>query len=167
MSGGTPSWNRSEPSTADVLLRDVAADDLPIFFEHQRDPVATELAAVPPRDWDAFDAHWNKILRDETVITQTVVFLGHVAGNVVSFGWRGQREVGYWIGQEYWGKGIATRALSIFLGRDRNRPLHAHVAKPNIGSIRVLQKCGFTITGEVTVSDERGDGVEEFVLTLE
>jgi RimJ/RimL family protein N-acetyltransferase len=50
-------------------------------------------------------------------------------------------EVGYWIGREYWGKGVATEALSQFLAHaEVRRPLHAAVAKHNVGSIRVLEK---------------------------
>ncbi len=56
--------------------------------------------------------------------------------------------MGYWLGREYWGKGIATRALSLFLDQVTARPLYAYVAKHNLASIRVLQKCGFTITSE-------------------
>ena len=80
-----------------------------------------------------------------------------MAGNVVSWQQSGEQEVGYWLGREYWGKGIATRALSAFLDHFKTRPLYAHVAKHNRASIRVLEKCGFTITGEE---------VEEFILKL-
>jgi RimJ/RimL family protein N-acetyltransferase len=72
-----------------------------------------------------------------------------VAGNIVTFEQDGEREVGYWIGREYWGKGIATEALSQFLDHiEVHRPLYAVVAKHNVGSIRVLKKCGFTTVGE-------------------
>ena len=139
----------SSTRTEDVLLRDVAEDDLPVFFEHQRNPVANRMADFPPRNWDAFVAHWTKILADETVIKKTVLFDGRVAGNVVSFEQECEREVGYWIGREYWGKGVATEALSQFLAHaEVRRPLHAAVAKHNVGSIRVLEKCGFAVVGE-------------------
>jgi RimJ/RimL family protein N-acetyltransferase len=102
-----------------------------------------------PRNWDAFVAHWTKILADETVIKKTVLFDGRVAGNVVSFEQECEREVGYWIGREYWGKGVATEALSQFLAHaEVRRPLHAAVANHNVGSIRVLEKCGFAVVGE-------------------
>ena len=139
----------SSTRTEGVLLRDVAEDDLPVFFEHQRNPVASRMADFPPRNWDAFVAHWTKILADETVIKRTVLFNGRVAGNVVSFEQECEREVGYWIGREYWGKGVATEALSQFLAHaEVRRPLHAAVAKHNVGSIRVLEKCGFAVLGE-------------------
>ena len=126
-----------------VLLRDVAEDDLPIFFEQQLDPAATQMAAFPSRERPAFMAHWAKILADTTVSTQTILFDKQVAGSIVSFEIAGEREVGYWIGRHYWGKGIATTALAAFLNHVQARPLFAHVAKHNRGSLRVLEKCGF------------------------
>ena len=154
-------------ATGDVRLRSVREDDLPIFFEHQADPAANHMAAFPARDRDAFMAHWTKIAGDATVITRTVVFDGHVAGNVVSWDHSGERAVGYWIGREYWGQGVATRALSRFLRLVRTRPLYAHVAKHNLASLRVLQKCGFAIACEAKVaSGAHGEEVEEFVLKL-
>lgn len=153
--------------TNDVLLRAVTEDDLPIFFEQQLDPDATEMAAFPARDREAFMAHWAKIMANDSVILQTIVFDGKVAGNIVNFEMSGEREVGYWIGKEYWGKGIATKALTEFLDLVKMRPLYAHVAKHNIGSRRVLEKCGFMIVGEDRgFPDARGEVVEEFVLKL-
>ena len=108
-------------------------------------------------------AHWTKILADDRCITRTVEVEGAVAGNIGSWEQSGHREVGYWIGRSYWGRGIATQALSVFLGEVTIRPLHAHVAKTNVASLRVLEKCGFTTSGEVTDAD---DQVEEWILTL-
>jgi RimJ/RimL family protein N-acetyltransferase len=70
--------------------------------------------------------------------------------------------VGYWIGREFWGRGLATRALAELLGMVNARPLHAYVAKSNVASIRVLEKCGF-----VEVAEQTGDdGIEELILEL-
>ncbi len=143
--------------TSNVYLRDVIESDLPIFYEQQLDPDATRMAAFPSRNREAFMAHWAKITRDETNILRTILFDGQVAGNVVSWQQDDEREVGYWLGKEYWGKGIATRALAEFLNHVTTRPLYAHVVKHNLASIRVLEKCGFTQWGE--------EG-EEFILKL-
>jgi RimJ/RimL family protein N-acetyltransferase len=149
-----------------ILLRNVIVSDLPIFFEQQFDPVANQMAAFPARDREAFMAHWIKILADETNILKTILFDGEVAGNIVSWEQSGEQEVGYWLGREYWGKGIATRALLLFLEQVTIRPLHAYVAKHNLASIRVLEKCGFTITGEDTgFSNADGRAVEGLILT--
>ena len=154
-----------EPNT--VILRDVIEADLPIFFEQQLDPEATQMAAFPSRDRDAFMAHWKKIMSNENVTLKTILFEGQVAGNVVSWEQSGEREVGYWIGKEYWGKGIGTKALAEFLGYVKTRPLYAHVAKHNVASLRVLQKCEFVISGEDKFSDEGSKDVKEFILKLE
>jgi RimJ/RimL family protein N-acetyltransferase len=128
-----------------MLLRDVVHDDLPIFFEHQSDPEAVAMAAFPAREYDAHMAHWaDNVLPDETAFKRTIDVDGQVAGNVVSWEADGRRMVGYWIGREFWGRGVATRALSAFLDEVTTRPLYAHVATTNVASIRVLEKCGFT-----------------------
>ena len=151
-----------------IQLRNVQESDLSIFFEQQRDPLANQMAAFPARDKDAFMAHWAKIMKDETIILQTILFKGQVAGNLVSFELSGQREVGYWLGREFWGKGIATRALSEFLKQVKERPLYAHVARHNIASLRVLEKCGFTIQGEEkNFAVIQGEPVEGLVLKLD
>lgn len=155
-------------STTDITLRDVIKEDIAIFFAHHLDPEATWMAAFPRKDWDSFAAHWARILRDETIAKQTVLLDGQVAGNIVSFNQLGQPEVGYWIGKQHWGKGVATTALTTFLNQVPDRPLYAHVAKHNPGSRRVLEKCGFTICGEGSVDvDGQGEQVEEWILKLE
>jgi RimJ/RimL family protein N-acetyltransferase len=130
------------------LLRDVIESDLPIFFEHQRDPEATAMADFPARDREAFDAHWERVLGDETLISKTIVFEGQVVGNVGSWEQDGRRLVGYWLGREFWGKGLATKALAELIDELGRRPLYAYVAKTNVGSIRVLEKCGFVRSDE-------------------
>ena len=144
-----------------VALRDVLDDDLPLLFEHQLDPDATAMAAFPARDRDAFMAHWARIRLDKTVIVRSVLCEGQVVGNVVSWEHAGERLVGYWICKAHWGQGIASTALGAFLGEVSIRPLHARVAKHNVASKRVLEKCGFEVSGEATDGD-----VEEFLLVL-
>lgn len=153
--------------TNTVLLRDVSEADLPIFFEQQLDPVATERAAFPSRDRATFMAHWAKIMADDSVTLKTVVCEGQVAGNIVCFGPPDQREVGYWLGREFWGRGIATQALSMLLNHVTARPLYAHVARHNLGSIRVLEKCGFTVIGmEMDLGDANGEAIAALILKL-
>ncbi|MGH2788414.1 MAG: GNAT family N-acetyltransferase [Actinomycetota bacterium] len=148
-------------ASSGVSLRDVTESDLQIFFEQQLDPDATRMAAFPARDNDAHMAHWHKILADQTVVTKTILFDGGIAGNIVSWEQDDRREVGYWIGKSHWGKGIATAALSEFLEYERTRPLYAYVVKHNVGSIRVLEKCGFSLDSEHNEED-----VEALVLVL-
>jgi RimJ/RimL family protein N-acetyltransferase len=75
--------------------------------------------------------------------------------------------VGYWIAAEHWGRGIATRALSLLLELVATRPLHARVARDNVASIRVLERNGFSLTGyEWSPGDERYIECEEAILML-
>ena len=152
---------------AELILRDVTESDLPIFYEQQLDPEATAMAAFPSRDREPFMAHWTKIMADEKGILKTILFDGQVAGNIVSWEQDGEWEVGYWLGREFWGKGIATRALSEFLKQVKTRPLVAHVAKGNIGSRRVLEKCGFKFVEAYKILDKQGTELEEYTLKLE
>jgi RimJ/RimL family protein N-acetyltransferase len=153
--------------TNEVHLRAVEDGDLPVLFAHQLDPEATRMAAFPSRDHDAFMAHWAKIrATPEETITRTILYQGQVAGNIGSWVQAGKREVGYWLGREFWGRGIASAALNQFLADIKTRPLQAHVIKHNVASIRVLQKCGFVITGREKSPDATGTEIEEIILTL-
>ena len=129
--------------TSDIRLRDVEVSDIEIFYEQQLDPEATTMAAFPARDRESHLAHWNKILKDSSCITRTIVASGQVAGNIGSWVEDEQREIGYWIGKAHWGRGVATSALEQFLQVVEDRPLYAWVARHNSGSMRVLEKCGF------------------------
>jgi RimJ/RimL family protein N-acetyltransferase len=100
-------------------------------------------------------------------VTKAVIADGQVAGNVVSWEHSGRVEIGYWIGREFWDRGIATRALGAFLDEVTTRPLYAHAAAHNVASIRVLEKCGFTISDEPVKSDEPDDGITEVMWKLE
>jgi len=149
------------------VLRDVVETDLDAFFEHQRDPEATRMALFPARDREAFDAHWRRILADGTLTKKTIVHEGRVAGNALAWEQDGRRLVGYWVGREFWGKGLATRALAELVQEVTHRPLHAWVATSNVASIRVLEKCGFVVVGSRSELDERlGEPVEELLFEL-
>lgn len=154
--------------THEIRLRDVIVEDLPIFFEHQLDSDAVHMAAHPARNQDAFQAHWMELLSKESVIKKTILIDDDVVvGYIISFVYFGVREVGYWIGKEYWGQGIATQALLEFLDQVPLRPLHASAAKHNRGSLRVLEKCGFRLVGEdKEFANINGNVVEGFVFEL-
>jgi RimJ/RimL family protein N-acetyltransferase len=151
----------------EISLRDVHESDLPVFFEQQLDPDATRMACFPARSRDEFMDHWTKSMSDKTAILKTIVVSGEVAGNIVGWEQSGESKVGYWLGKEYWGRGIASEALSQFLMHVKVRPLYARVAKQNAASIRVLQKCGFSMYGEDTFTAIDGGIGEEFILALE
>lgn len=153
-----------------LTLREVTEDDLLVLFEYQRDPEAAYMVAFTPKDpadRDAFIEHWTKNLANNNNINRTIVVDDEVVGSIVNFEWEGKPEVGYWLGRQYWGKGIATRALKEFLTIVTIRPLYAAAARDNAASIRVLEKCGFVVTGYGTgFANARGEEIEEALLVL-
>jgi RimJ/RimL family protein N-acetyltransferase len=151
-------------------LREVRDEDLPVLFEQWADPVAAHMAAFTApdhMDWEAFERRWARLRADETLINRAIVIDGEVAGTIGSWGDPDEREVTYWIGRSYWGRGIATGALDAFLAVDPTRPLKARVAYDNAASRRVLEKCGFRVIGtDRGFAEARSGEIEEFVLQL-
>ena len=125
------------------------------------------MALMPAREREAFDAHWRRILADPAALVWTIETEGEVAGNVLSWEMEGRQVVGYWLGREFWGRGLATAALGELVEELPMRPLHAWVARSNLGSIRVLEKCGFERVAETSEPDEHlGRDVELFLYEL-
>ena len=153
-----------------VRIREVLEADLPIFFDQQLDPEANQMAAFTsrdPSDRRAFDAHWQRLLDDASIVKRSIDYRGIVAGSIIAFERAGEPEITYWIGRRFWGKGVATEALQAFLREFRKRPLHARVAKDNLASLRVLEKCGFAICGEDRgFANARQEVIEEHLLVL-
>jgi RimJ/RimL family protein N-acetyltransferase len=155
-----------------VRLREVEQDDLPTFFAQQLDPEAIRMAAftvADPSDREAFDAKWQRILASEETTTRTIVVDDEVAGSVSKY--RDPDlpgpEVTYWLGREFWGKGVATLALAGFVEVVTERPLYGRCAADNVGSRRVLEKCGFVfVSDDRGFANARGEEIAEVVLEL-
>ncbi|GLV91017.1 N-acetyltransferase [Streptomyces lavendulae subsp. lavendulae] len=153
-----------------ISLREVRDSDLPAFWEQLSDPAAQQVAAVTRDshyDRECFEGHWARIRANPEVLVRTVLADGEVVGHAAVYGPPDEREVTYWIGRAHWGHGIATAALAALVDLAGTRPLHAHVAADNRGSIRVLEKCGFVTTGYGRGFARARDGeVDEVLLTL-
>lgn len=154
-----------------ITIRDVEDSDIRVFFEQQLDAEASRMAAFIWRnshDRAAFDAHWARILNLPDVVNKTILWGEEIAGHVACFPHEGKFEVTYWIGKDYWGKGIATEALKKLLQEIAHRPIFGRTAKDNIGSIRVLEKCDFKIIGEDKgYAQARDKETEEYILRLD
>ena len=154
--------------TPAVRLRSVDERDLVVFFDHQADPQAVEMAAFPARDKDQFAAHWARVRADDSVVARTIVVGGLVAGNIGSWQQDGQQLLGYWVGREWWGRGVATQAVALLVDELSIRPLCAHVARHNVGSIRVLEMCGFRRDrAQEESAPAPDDGIEELIYVLD
>lgn len=155
----------AESMTPRVIIRDVVESDLPVLFAQQNDPPANAMAAFPAKELEPFMAHWRGMMKDPNGYKKTIAADGKVLGNVLCFRRGGRDLIGYWIGREYWGKGIATRALAMFLEQVTTRPLFALVATHNVGSAKVLTKCGFRLVE--TLQPEKEGDVADWLFTID
>lgn len=153
-----------------VQLRQTEKSDLEILFQFQLDEEANYLAAFTskdPTDKKAYIEKYTKHLDDPRINQQTILVDGIVAGSVAKFMIDGDTEITYWIDKKFWGKGIATTALKTFLTIVETRPVFGRVAFDNIGSQKVLEKCGFTRIGQDKgFANARQAEIEEFIYRL-
>jgi len=152
-------------------LRPIVPADLAVFFAQQLDPVANQMAAftaADPSDRPAFDAHWQRILSDATIVKRSIFLEEVLVGHILSYVESGAREVCYWLGRAYWGQGLASAALALFLAEMKVRPLHARAASDNLASIAILERAGFVRTGtEQAYASARGAEIEETLFRLD
>jgi RimJ/RimL family protein N-acetyltransferase len=139
-----------------TLPRPADADALAALADNPK--VATNIATMP-HPYSRTDAmEW--IARVAAMKGQAGAFLirlerpgGTIIGGV-GFGpdsSSGETEIGYWIGEPYWGRGFATEAAQAILdhafGRHALREIAANCRVTNPASQRVLCKCGFQWVG--------------------
>ncbi|HNE05043.1 MAG TPA: GNAT family N-acetyltransferase, partial [Anaerolineales bacterium] len=94
-----------------ITLRSVLPSDLPILFQQQLDPEAVAMSAYPAKDRGEFMRHWEGIMKNKNVIARTIVYKEKVAGHIIC--WKEgkyEQRIGYWIGKEFWRRGIASTA---------------------------------------------------------
>jgi RimJ/RimL family protein N-acetyltransferase len=155
---------------AEVALRPVEDADLDALFEQMRDPESVRMAAFTakdPNDRTAFDAHVSKLRTSPDITHRAVTRDGQLVGTIGCWVTDGDTELTYWIDRSVWGQGIASQALALLLDTVAVRPVYARAASDNLGSLRVLQKAGFTITGtETAFAPARNAEIEETVLRL-
>lgn len=132
-----------------ILLRPTIETDLPILFQHQLDPQAVAMSAYPSKDRGEFMRHWEGIIKNKNVTARTIVYKEKVAGHIIC--WKEgkfEQRIGYWIGKEFWRRGIASAAVAEMLLLVKVRPLFAEVANHNLASKKVLQKNRFILHDE-------------------
>lgn len=154
----------------EIALRSLEGRDLDVIFELMRDPESVRMAAFTAddsNDRSAFDAHMAKIMSNPEIRNRAITCDARLVGTIACWVAEGTTELTYWIDRAYWGKGIATRALSLFLDEISDRPIRARAASDNIGSLRVLKKAGFQQIGtEISFALARATEIEETILEL-
>jgi RimJ/RimL family protein N-acetyltransferase len=155
-------------ATPVIRLRPTVLADVPVLFRFQSDPISNELAGTKPRGLEAFNAHWEGMLADPAARGATpraIIADGALVGSIDVFGREGADFIGYWIGREHWGRGIAGRAIALMLGEVARRPLFASVAAHNAASLRALARNGFAVVSrQQSPASERYLGCETVTL---
>lgn len=157
---------------AEIALRPVVDDDLDALFRMMQDPESVRMAAFTPEDptdRERFDAQMARIRTNPTGTYRVITYDGAIAGSIASWVMEGDTELTYWIDRELWGRGIASRALTLFLQHVlTDRPVHARAASDNTGSLQVLRKAGFKDQGtETSYANARSTEIEESILRLD
>jgi RimJ/RimL family protein N-acetyltransferase len=154
-----------------ITLRKTVITDLEVLFKFQLDEEANHLAAFTskdPSDKAAYLAKYTRLLHDPTINNRTILLNNAIVGSIAKFIMHGDAEITYWIDKSFWGRGIATAALEIFLKIENARPIFGRTAFDNFGSQKVLEKCGFVKTGtDKGFANARKIEIEEFIYKLE
>ena len=138
-----------------IKLRDFHKRDIASLATHANNlNVSRYLTSRMPSPYTEDDAKWwVQTGCREQGLNLAIDLKGECIGVVgVRFGkseFRYSAEIGYWLAEAFWGKGIATTAVSkmtemIFSEKNIIR-LYAPVFSPNKPSMRVLEKCGYTL----------------------
>ena len=154
----------------EIILQKTEITDLEFFFIFQLDNEANYLAAFTskdPTDKTAYLQKYTKLLNDPTINMCTIIVDNIIAGSIAKFEMEGDAEITYWIDKNFWGKGVATKALKDFLTIENTRPIFGRVAFDNLGSQKVLEKCSFTKVGtDKGFANARQTEIEEFIYKL-
>lgn len=157
-------------NTLSIALRPTVAADLEALFQHQLDDDYAFMAAFVNehyKDKEAYIAKWNKLLHDKVNI-RTIIVDGEIAGSVSTWMLMDDPQLSYGVAKKYWGKGIATNAVQQFLPMVPERPLYGRVAFDNIGSARVLEKCGFRkVDEDAFFAFARKKEIAEYIFRLD
>lgn len=113
--------------------------------------VAKYMTSVFPSPYTHDDAQWWLSTGCKSGIVRAIEydgeFVGSVGGNVKTDERSRTAAVGYWIGEPYWGKGIASAALKLFsqqlFASTNLLRLEASICGPNSASMRTAEKAGF------------------------
>ena len=155
-------------------LRRLKKSDYKTLAEQANNPkIAENLTDMFPHPYTEEDA--KKFLEESAdnseyrAITYENKFAGVISATKGGKNEEHEAGLGYWLGEEFWGKGIMTKAVSEFVDEYlKENPdiirLQAKVYPHNLGSARVLEKTGFKYEGtRRTGTKQRGRYLDELV----
>jgi RimJ/RimL family protein N-acetyltransferase len=154
-----------------IRLRKTVLSDLDHFFTFQLDKEANHIAAftaIDAQNRTAYLQKYSRFLDDPTIHMRTIIVNGLIAGSMAKFVMHGETGITYWIDKPYWGQGITTAALMEFLALETARPIIGRTAFDNVGSQKVLEKCGFVRIGtDKGFANARQAEIEEYIYKLD
>lgn len=157
-------------SVHEITIRTTCVADLATLFEFQLDSAAQYLAAFMPKnalDKEAYIDKYTRFLSDPTIFMQTIWAGETIVGSIAKYETEGHAEITYWIDRKYWVKGVASTALELFLVLEATRPIYGRTAFDNIGSQKVLERCGFKKIGtDRGFASARQMEIEEYIYLL-
>ena len=141
-----------------ITLRDYEKSDTArlVLLANNRN-VSKYLVYTFPYPYTQSDADWwiETGSKANHAVTKVIQYNGEFVGGVgitPQVGWKNHvAEIGYWLGEAYWGRGIATEAVSLMTDYATShlnyKKLFAPVLGPNKASMRVLEKCRYELEG--------------------
>jgi ribosomal-protein-alanine N-acetyltransferase len=156
-------------------LRGWLADDVPSLVRHAnnrnvwrnlRDRFPNPYTLADAQAWVAIAGH--RVPETGFVIAVAGEAVGGIGIELQTDIYRRSAEIGYWLGESFWGRGIATEAVRAmsehaFAEFDLCR-LYAKVFEWNPASARVLEKAGYTLEGRLRQSVTKdGQTIDEML----
>ncbi|MCG7536823.1 GNAT family protein [Pseudoalteromonas sp. OOF1S-7] len=139
-----------------LSLRPFEPSDEQSLVRYLNNPATVQyLSPKVPFPYTPEDAQWWISTGSKQGITRAIILDGMLIGCIGArpgtFEYCRSAEIGYWLGEEYWGQGITGRALQLLMAEveadtDMVR-LEAVVVAQNTRSARVLEKFGFEFEG--------------------
>lgn len=140
--------------TPSSVLRDWTPDDAPSLARHADNPgIAGHMRDAFPHPYTRKDAEVFIAMatHNRSALLLAIEVDGQAVGGIgvhpLADVYRGTAEIGYWLSEKYWGRGIATDAVRAIVPLAFDLfpivRLQAGVFANNPASMRVLEKCGF------------------------
>ena len=156
-----------------LLLRPWQDDDAPLLYRYASDPDVGPRAGWAPHQSVEESLHiiqtvfrnpttWAIIRKEDHLLVGTIGYGPSCDCNLTAR--EGEPTVGYWIAKPFWNQGLCTEALQLLIAHLRQQNENNEnneVSTPTIPSLisghfidnpasgRVMEKCGFVLTGDI------------------
>jgi len=160
------------------ILRSWSTADVASLAKYaNNEKIAMNLRDGFPHPYTEQDARsWiSMVLKNKKDLIYAVEVDGEAAGGIGLHGkedvYRYNAEIGYWLAEKHWGRGIITEAVALLVDQGFSHyswtRIYAGIFSNNIASMKVLQKCGFKPEAILKHSvKKRGAYLDEHIYAL-